>query len=169
MANGRNIISGNDSIGVSATSGSITIVGNYIGTSLNGNADLGNTLDGIQLGGDISGATIGGTVIGISVGNLISGNNRMGIWINDASIPVTIRRNFIGTNAAGTSDLGNSENGIFLYENDSATNSAIIIGSDTNALDGNTISGNNGDGINIPEKVRQVKVFANKIGTNDAR
>lgn len=168
LANGRNIISGNDSIGISAMSGTVTIVGNYIGTSLNGNADVGNTLDGIQLGGDISNATIGGTVIGIGVGNLISGNNRYGIQISDASIPATIRRNFIGTNAAGTADLGNSEDGIFLYENDTATNSAIIIGSDTNALDGNTISGNNGDGINVSEKVRQVKVFANKIGTNDA-
>lgn len=167
LANGRNIISGNDSSGISATSGILTIAGNYIGTSLNGNADVGNTLDGIQLGVEVSSAAIGGTSLGIDVGNLISGNDRDGIRINDASIPATIRRNRIGTNAAGTADLGNQETGIYLYENDVFTNSSIVIGSDTNALDGNTISGNGGDGIGISEKVRQVKVFANKIGTNE--
>ncbi len=168
LGNGRNIISGNDLVGISATSNDVTIVGNYIGASFNGNADIGNTLDGIQLGGDVSSATIGGTVLGIPVGNVISGNNRMGIWINEASIPMTIRGNKIGTNAAGTAALGNSSDGIFLYENDTATNSNIIIGSDMEPLDGNTISGNGSDGIEISEKVRQVKVFGNRIGTNEA-
>lgn len=168
LGNGRNIIGGNDSIGIAATSGQITIAGNYIGVSFNGNGDVGNTLDGIQLAGDVASATIGGTVLGIPVGNVISGNDRMGIWINDASIAATIRNNKIGTNSAGTADLGNGESGIFLWENDSFTNSSIIIGSDTDAQDGNLISGNNGDGIEISEKVRQVKVFGNKIGTNEA-
>ncbi len=168
LGNGRNIISGNDQSGIAATSGTVSIVGNYIGTSLNGNADVGNTLDGIQLAGEVSNATIGGTVLGIPVGNVISGNNRMGIWINDASIPATIRTNKIGMNAAGTAALGNSSGGIFLFENDTFTNSEIIIGSDTNASDGNVISGNGGDGIEISEKVRQVKMYANKIGTNEA-
>lgn len=168
LANGRNIISGNDSIGIAATSGTITIVGNYIGTSFNGNADIGNTLDGIQIAGDVPAATIGGTVLGIPVGNVISGNDRMGIWINDASIPTTIRGNKIGTNAAGNADLGNSSDGIFLWENDTFTDSSIVIGSDTLAQDGNTISGNDFDGIEISEKVRQVKIYGNKVGTNEA-
>lgn len=167
LGNGRNIIGGNDLIGISATSGAVTIVGNYIGASFNGNGDVGNTLDGIQLAGDVVSATIGGTVLGIPVGNVISGNNRMGIWINDASIPATIRGNKIGTNAAGTAALGNNSNGIFLYENDTFTNSNITIGSETEPLDGNTISGNGADGIEISEKVRGVKVFGNRIGTND--
>ena len=168
LGNGRNVISGNDAIGIGATTGTVTIMGNYIGTSLNGNADLGNTLDGIQIAGTVVNATIGGTVLGIPVGNVISGNNRMGIWINAAAIPATIRGNKIGTNAAGTAALGNSSDGIFLYENDTFTDSTITIGSETEPLDKNVISGNGGDGIEISEKVRQVKIFGNYIGTNDS-
>ena len=168
LANGRNIISGNDENGILANSGTITIAGNYIGTSFNGNVDVGNTLDGIRLDSEVLSATIGGTVLGVPIGNLISGNNENGISIKDASIPATIRNNKIGTNAAGTAALGNTEDGIYLYENDTFTNSSIIIGSDTSATDGNTISGNGGFGIEITEKVRQVKIFANRIGTNDA-
>jgi len=166
LGNGRNIISGNDEIGIAATSGSVTINGNYIGTSLSGTADIGNTLDGIQLDSEVTNATIGGTVLGINVGNVISGNDRNGIRINDASIPATIQRNLIATNAAGTSALGNADDGIFLYENDTITNSSIIIGSDTDLNDGNTISGNGGDGINVDSNVSGVKIYANKIGIN---
>ncbi|HEX8734192.1 MAG TPA: hypothetical protein VF721_02645, partial [Pyrinomonadaceae bacterium] len=36
------------------------------------------------------------------------------------------------------------------------------------AADGNTISGNGGDGISISENIRQVKIFGNRIGTNEA-
>lgn len=168
LANGRNIISGNDADGIFANTGTLTIIGNYIGSNFIGNADLGNTLNGIELIDGVGDATIGGTVLGVGVGNVISGNNEAGISISDASISATIRRNLIGTNAAGTTALGNSNGGIFLYENDTFTDSSITIGSDTNAADGNTISGNGGDGIEIDAKVRQVKMYANKIGTNDA-
>jgi hypothetical protein len=168
LANGRNIISGNDGSGVVTNSGAVSIIGNYIGTSLNGNAKVGNTLDGIQLMSDTSSAAIGGTVIGIPLGNVISGNGHSGILVNDASIAATIRNNKIGTNAAGTAALGNGGDGIRLSELNTFTTSSIVIGSDTDASDGNTISGNDADGIEIDEMVMGVKVYANKIGTNDA-
>ncbi len=168
LSNGRNVISGNNQSGISASIGALTIVGNYIGTNLNGTVDVGNTLDGIELSDGVSSATIGGTVIGVGVGNLISGNNRDGFRISDASVPATIRRNLIGTNAAGTAKLANAGSGIFLSESDATTSSSIVVGSDTNALDGNVISGNTNYGIDIDAKVNGVKIYGNKIGTNSA-
>ncbi|HEX8247288.1 MAG TPA: Calx-beta domain-containing protein [Pyrinomonadaceae bacterium] len=162
----RNIVSGNDEYGVFANSNNISIIGNYIGTSLNGNADLGNTLDGVRLEAEVD-ATVGASILGFNGGNVISGNNANGISINDAGVKATIKRNRIGTNAAGTSGLGNSEDGINLYEQTTFTNVTLSIGSETEAADGNTISGNGGDGISIGENIRQVKIFGNRIGTNE--
>lgn len=167
LATQRNIISGNDEEGIFSNSNEISIMGNYIGVSLNGSADLGNTLDGIYLEGDAQ-ATIGGTILGFNGGNIISGNNENGIEIHDADVTATIKRNRIGTNAAGTSAVGNSEDGINLYEPTAFTNVDMTIGSSTDAADGNTISGNAGDGVAIGENIRQVKIFGNRIGTNDA-
>ena len=163
----RNIISGNDEDGIFANSNDISILGNYIGTSLNGSADLGNALDGVRLEGEVE-ATIGATILGFNGGNVISGNNANGISVDNSDVTAIIKRNRIGTNAAGTSALGNSEDGINLYEPTSFTNVAISVGSDTDAADGNTISGNGGDGISIGENIRQVKIFGNRIGTNES-
>ncbi|HEX8736351.1 MAG TPA: hypothetical protein VF721_13565, partial [Pyrinomonadaceae bacterium] len=163
----RNIISGNDEDGIFANSNTISILGNYIGTSLNGSVDLGNTLDGIRLEGEAV-ATIGGTILGFNGGNVISGNNSNGISVDNSDVTATIKRNRIGTNAAGTSALGNAEDGINLYEATTFTNVTMTIGSDTDAADGNTISGNGGDGVSIGENIRQVKIFGNRIGTNEA-
>jgi len=168
LASGRNIIGGNDDSGIWANCGTVGIYNNYIGATFSGNGDVGNTDDGIELDNGVSSATIGGTSLGINIGNVISGNDRHGIGIYDASVPATIRRNLIGTNAAGTADLGNSMSGIYLSESDLYSDAAITIGSETDALDGNTISGNNNDGVEITEMMRKVHVYGNKIGTNEA-
>ena len=103
----RNIISGNGTgVGVSGTNN--TIQGNYIGTDINGTADLGNTGTGVSISGNSN--FLGGTAAG--AGNLISGNNSVGITVSGASNQV--QGNLIGTNAAGTAALGNSDIGVYL-------------------------------------------------------
>ena len=54
------------------------IVGNYIGTDVNGTADLGNTFNGIRIY-YASGNTVGGTTTGER--NIIAGNDNYGIGI----------------------------------------------------------------------------------------
>jgi len=93
----------------------ITITGCYIGTNSSGTADLGNGADGINVTAET--VTIGGT--GFGQRNVISGNGRHGI--NYANPPLAIGQgmeiynNYIGTNAAGTGDLGNAVDGIHIY------------------------------------------------------
>lgn len=70
------------------------VQGNRIGTNNGGNADLGNTLDGVLVGGGTSDNRIGGT--GASEGNLIAFNRR-GIFA-DGGIRNSFRRNRVFSN-----------------------------------------------------------------------
>lgn len=168
LASQRNVISGNNKHGIEALGYAVTIYGNYIGTNANGTAKVANTQDGIKLGENVV-PTIGGTPNGFPAGNLISGNGNHGIEVQNAGfVPASIKRNLIGTNAAGTAALGNNSDGIYLFANVATLSSNIIIGSDTVAGDGNTISGNGGDGIDVDTDVGGVKIYGNKVGTNSA-
>lgn len=127
----RNTIVQNTGTGIAASSGNV-IKGNKIGTD--GALDLGNGRDGIAIGGSNN---LVGAATGITPGggpcaadcNLISGNGWDGIKVY--GISNTVQGNFIGTNAAGTVAIPNSDNGI-------ETNS------DYNNFLGNLISGNGG-------------------------
>lgn len=112
----RNVISGNNFLGGTAgillngagASGN-TIAGNYIGTSAAGSAAIPNSVGiDIQSG---SGNTIGGVAAG--AGNVISGNGSDGLRIRGSNIN-TVQGNYIGTNAAGTSALGNGGTGLLV-------------------------------------------------------
>lgn len=165
----RNIISGNFGDGISVGSGNVSIYGNYIGTDKDGASDLGNSLAGVRViyNGNVK---IGGTVVlnevSFNAGNLISGNGGNGIDVSTLSnLPVTIRRNRIGTNIGGTSAIPNTENGIRISNNGS------IIGSEINSVDGNIISGNGEDGIHLSGNeefaiAKFTKIYGNRIGTN---
>ena len=98
----RNVISGNDGVGVFLSSGTtgVQIEGNYIGVDATGTAALANTGVGIQIGslsqpfeGDSSDNTIGGTAAG--AGNEIAYNDGPGVAV-------------MGTNSTGNSIEGNS-------------------------------------------------------------
>ena len=162
----RNVISGNGGDGIkSRVTDTMEIYNNYIGTNAAGTGDLGNTGNGIHsiVGTVIIGGTSGS---GVNRGNVISGNNANGIFLEGLS--ATVQRNLVGTNAAGTGDLGNSQNGI-LIDDDSDN----LIGSSTSSLDGNTISGNggdvnNGNGIKLLGGSDGNQIFGNRIGTNSA-
>ena len=111
----RNIISGNSASGVLVsdleTTGNV-IRGNYIGTTADGTAPLGNGSPGVSLALGTSGNTIGGTVPG--AGNRIAYNGRSGIALTGelqgiaAPTETPILANAIyGNNQIGI-DLGNN-------------------------------------------------------------
>ena len=118
-------------------SGEHTIQSNYIGTDVTGTLAQGNGM-GIYLGSGADNVTIGGS----GFGNLISGNLDEGIYLHNVG-STTVVGNLIGTDTAGTADLGNASYGIQL--NNSSNN---LIGG-TATAERNVISGNNSDGITI--------------------
>ena len=109
-ANARNVIAGNTSFGVvlNGNADNATIQGNYIGTDPAGTLDLGNSSSGIIVGTGADDAQVGGTAAG--AGNLISGNQSAGIDVNGDD--AVVEGNLIGTQADGSTALGNSGSGI---------------------------------------------------------
>jgi hypothetical protein len=114
VAGARNIISGNLQGGIVISGSDVTdnkVQGNYIGTDINGNTDVGNGSYGIRMI-NAHDNLIGGTTAG--AGNVISGNER-GMSIEGASATGNkVQGNRIGTNAAGTAVLGNDGSGVEL-------------------------------------------------------
>jgi titin len=164
VAGARNVISGNDDHGVAILRSSATgnkVLGNYIGADKNGTADLGNTGNGVNVD-DAPDNTIGGTAAGAR--NIISGNGIEGVLIADSDATSNeVEGNFIGTNAAGSADLGNSSDGVVIS---SASNNTI---GGTAAGARNVISGNDNRGVLIFEpSATDNKVEGNFIGTNAA-
>lgn len=97
---------------------------------LNGNGVIGN---GLSVGAGGGGSTISGLIINRFAGAPSSGS---GIRVEGGGSS-TITCNYIGTDSAGTADLGNANNGIYIYN------------SPTNTIAGNLISGNNFSGVLI--------------------
>jgi hypothetical protein len=155
----RNIISGNNDMGIDIAGGSSNnqVKGNFIGTDVTGTADLGNAGDGIFISRPDN--LIGGAAAG--EGNLISGNDRDGIRINLGATNNQVKGNFIGTDVTGTQDLGNSERGVLIAS--SAANNLI---GGNNPGDRNVISGNNSDGISIQANTSNNQAKGNFIGTD---
>lgn len=172
-ANHGNVISGNQYAGIvinaSQYLNDVKIVNNRIGTNAAGNAAVPNGTNGIFLfrTSNISGLSpapdilIGGA--NAVERNIISGNGANGIQINENSFDISIRGNYIGTNAAGTADLGNGQNGIMFDE--SFTGDGMVVGGKA-AGEGNLISGNNLNG--IKSGTHSIGIFGNRIGTNAA-
>ncbi len=158
-AGARNVISGNGLSGV-AISGAGTmgnrVQGNFIGTDVNGAVDLGNNSNGVLIN-DARGNTIGGTTN--FERNVISGNNGRGIEILGSGATMNqVLGNFIGVNAAGIADLGNSGSGVSI----SGASGNIIGGTATGAR--NVISGNDGQGVDLRGNGNVVQ--GNFIGTD---
>ena len=153
----RNVISGNSGNGLFLNRGSDgnTIVGNYIGTDATGSFDLGNSGTGIRILPYASGNRI------IQL-NVISGNDGNGISIGGQGTEANvISGNFIGLDAGGESRLGNSGDGVSLWDGTSGT----VIGGDA-AGEGNVISGNGGNGVGIWGMAHGNFIRWNLIGTD---
>jgi hypothetical protein len=112
----------------------------YIGTNLAGDTALGNINRGILIVGTTQ-HFIGGAEFDR---NVISGNQGRGIEIT-AGGWAAVSGNYIGTNAAGTGDLGNTSDGVQIVNSSGST---IGYYNDLN-VNGNVISGNNGNGVSI--------------------
>jgi hypothetical protein len=153
-AGDRNVISGNAAEGIringaGAGSSGNTVVGNYIGVAAGGATAVPNATgvyifaapDNVIGGG--AGTTPGGACTGAC--NVISGNSGNGIRLGGTGAhQTTIAGNFIGLDASGTVDVGNSLNGILLDPAAPFLNTNIGTGT---AGGRNVISGNSGDGI----------------------
>jgi parallel beta-helix repeat protein len=135
-----NVISGNTDDGiliqqVNGTSTNNMISDNQIGTSYDGISAIPNMLDGIELNG-VSNTTI--------TSNVVSGNAQNGIILDPGTTSTAIQSNMIGTNPAGTLPLPNGQDGI-----QSVSSSGVTIGGNAQGQ-GNLISGNEQNGINLP-------------------
>jgi titin len=152
----RNVISGNTGSGVRLLSSFHNdVYGNYIGTNVGGNGALGNR-EGVWVGEVSDYNEIGAALAG--AGNVISGNRSTGVKISTDQNYVA--GNFIGTDATGTTAVGNLGDGIFI---ESMLNT---IGGTTVAAR-NVISGNGESGIEIfGAQAGRNNVLSNYIGTD---
>jgi hypothetical protein len=97
----RNVISGNNSIGLFLASSGSTVQGNLIGTAIDGSSPLGNGSFGMQVSG--SNNQIGGTAAGTA--NVIAFNGDAGVSVPSGTNNA-LRHNSIYSNAALGIDLG---------------------------------------------------------------
>jgi len=154
----RNVISGNNGIGVflTGTASANAISGNYIGTDPAGTSARANNT-GVEIGDEADTNTVGGATA--AHGNVISGNASSGVSIegasysviaggvrtngaapgNDGVVGTIVRNNRIGPNAAGTAPLGSTVAGISVVDNAGGTQ-----------ITGNTVSGH-ANGITVDE------------------
>jgi hypothetical protein len=154
----KNIISGNNAIGISIRdlgTDDNSVYGNYIGVNSTGDSALGNLSLGVEIQSGPQSNVIGDT--GSGKRNIISGNNIAGVRIRGSnSKNNVISGNLIGTDLSGINDLGNSGDGVIIAD------SARL-----NTVKDNTISGNNGNGIKIMGLVtKENTITGNYIGIN---
>ena len=128
-----------------AAAGSV-IEGNYIGTDAAGGSVAGN---GWGIGVTPSGVRIGGTTP--ATRNVISGNNGPGIIIFGSN--TTVRGNYIGVAADGSTPLPNAGDGILIRSSVITSTGTVVTDSHDNAVGGtaagqaNVIAFNGGNGI----------------------
>ena len=113
-------------------------------------------LNGVGAGSDVDGLVLLGDA-GVVRGLVINRFGGSGIVLDGAG-GHTVTGNFVGLDAAGTSDLGNADYGIWVRSNGN------VIGG-TSAGDRNVVSGNDIDGIHI-DGVADNVVQGNYIGTD---
>ena len=127
--------------------GGQALVSNHIGVNAAGTTDEGNGEAGVYINGapDV-----------VLRDNVISGNDTHGVHISGSGAkgPV-IFGNTIGLNAAGTSDLGNNEAGVY------------VNGASEAQIRDNTISGNDSHGVSLSGSgANNAVIDSNTIGLN---
>ncbi len=156
----RNVISGNNIHGIYIVEAGATgneVLGNYIGTDATGTKDLGNTYDGVDI--ETPDNTVGGTEPGAR--NIISGNGQHGVYINGVDANSNeVLGNYIGTEATGTKDLGNSQDGIQIHQ----SKNNMVGGTEAGAR--NIISGNDRFGIVVLNDASGNSILNNSIFAN---
>ncbi|MGP0069504.1 MAG: hypothetical protein ACLQGP_38640 [Isosphaeraceae bacterium] len=159
-----NVISGNTGNGIliqpmGSPSSDNLIGGNWIGTTADGNAALGNTLSGIAIVGS-SNNIVGSP--GQGFGNVISGNLGPGISVTGQSLATQIQNDFIGVAQDGRTPLGNGGDGIQLEDAPGTVIGGVDLG------ESNVIGANHGDGVNTSGQTTGLLVSGNFIGTDES-
>jgi hypothetical protein len=139
-----NLISGNQSPGISSSGPNALIEGNRIGIDSTGLVALGNGIGVTIAGGNATGTHLGGTAVG--AGNVIVANKLNGVVLSTSG--VTVEGNFIGTDASGAAivGFGNGQFGAF---------TAILVNGNNNVIGGtaagagNVIAHNFGNGVTV--------------------
>jgi titin len=157
----RNVVSGNDSQGVivlGAGAKGNKVTGNYVGTDASGTKDLGNSQDGVFISAPNN--IVGGATVGER--NVISGNDAYGVGIYGSTGGNKVLGNYVGADASGAQDLGNSLGGVRI---DIASNNTVG-GATAGAR--NVISGNGGDGVLVSgANTTGNRVLSNSVSSND--
>jgi hypothetical protein len=155
-----NLISGNAADGILIAGGSTnTVQGNFIGTNAAGTAAIGNDL-GVSITGASHDNLVGGTTA--AARNVISGNLGAGVVINVAAnnFNNSVQGNFIGTQANGTTALGNGTPGVAVI---SGVNQKI---GGTSAGAGNVIAFNNSGVLVAGAASTGTAILGNRIHDN---
>lgn len=150
-----NVISGNSGSGLSIGASAIPdVIGNYIGLNQAGTGAIGNGAYGIEID------DVDASIPRVTGGNVISGNTLSGVRIND-SFAARIQGSIIGLDAGGSTAVPNGGHGISI----GPLAGAPYIGG-TVAGQGNVISGNTTNGIDIEYGAFATGIYNNRIGTD---
>jgi hypothetical protein len=155
---GGNVISANVKGGVRIEGAGVTfgtVKGNVIGLAAGGYYPLGNFGDGVYVD-QAGGVAVGGAAAG--EGNTVSANLGSGVVYVSAPNAV-VRGNVVGLTAFGGLDRGNFGSGVIISD----TANAVVGGAGPGQ--GNILSGNGGDGVEIYKAGSAgAKVLGNIIG-----
>jgi CSLREA domain-containing protein len=175
-----NVLSGNrEGILIGQNSSNTIVLGNLVGTDASGSAALPNAEVGIRLN-NANNTVIGGT--GTGERNVVAGHSVAGmdILLSTGSI---IRNNYVGTDAGGTSNLGNTvgiqiaqgpnnvvggagagEGNLIAWNGTGVRFGPASVGGVT----GNTIRDNTGIGVDIVTGTGAITIAQNTIHSNGA-
>ena len=145
--------------GIAATGDGNVIAANYVGTNASGTLALGNSSGGVFLASRNN--TVGGT--SAANRNVISGNGGFGVQLADVGgLPGgnLVQGNFLGANASGTGDLGNSGYGVFVGSSNNLIGGAVPAAANTIAFNGNS-------GVQVGTFNFQGGIVGNTISTNE--
>ena len=161
----RNIISGNDLVGVGihgSSTMSNTVSGNYIGVAADGLYDCANGFHGVHIYGGSQHNIIGGDNEGER--NVISGNTEDGVRIEgEETTGNVVSGNYIGVDTTGATGVPNHVDGVMIR--DAPGN---LIGGDTPG-ERNVISGNDENGVHIDGATASGNIVSgNYIGTDES-
>lgn len=157
----RNVVSGNNGIGVIVADGGKgnRVAGNYVGTDITGQLNLGNRNNGILVTATTS-SSPNNPPVGTVVEDNVVAANRRGIEVYSA-VDTVVRANVAGLASDGATVLGNRLDGILVYG-----------GQDT-LIVGNTSSGNGDDGILVEDQAEApgldvfgTTILGNRVGTD---
>ncbi len=156
--NERNYISGNSQNGIliANNSSDINIIGNYIGTDINGTTAIGNGISGLVISLSTN-VLVGGNTSDSA--NIIGGNAQNGLVNENNSSNNRISGNYVGIGADGSTAVGNGNHGILIIDN----SDNVIVGGSVSGS-GNIIGNNTVIGLNVTLNSDNAVISNNIIG-----